>query len=81
LKQGVGAERVATVKREALVYSKLGTSLASGFRHYLPRFHRYDSNRHVLIIEFMRGSELRSCYIARPVCPSSRARYRPNSTI
>jgi thiamine kinase-like enzyme len=65
LKQGVGAERVATVKREALVYSKLGTSLVSGFRHYLPRFHRYDPNRHVLIIEFMRGSDLRSCYIAR----------------
>ena len=58
LKQGVGAEGVATVRHEATVYQAL-QSLPGGrtVQRYLPRCHGYDEKQHLLVLELLHGSE------------------------
>src|ERR1700677_4072955 len=55
LKQGFGPAGTATVAHEAAIYEKL--SVAGGaMEPYLPRFHGYDSDGRVLILELVRGA-------------------------
>ncbi|HEX9990119.1 MAG TPA: aminoglycoside phosphotransferase family protein [Chloroflexia bacterium] len=58
VKQGVGAERAATVEREAALYGFF-ESVPSGeaVRRYLPRCCLYDPEAHVLVIELVRYAE------------------------
>src|SRR5204862_5610436 len=50
LKQGADAERRETIANEALVYSSLRLD------PYLPRLVHYDSDEHVLILEYLTGA-------------------------
>jgi len=50
LKQGTDAERKATIANEALVYSSLQLD------PYLPRLVHYDSDEHILILEYLTGA-------------------------
>ncbi|PYQ26415.1 MAG: hypothetical protein DMF56_24350 [Acidobacteria bacterium] len=50
LKQGTDAERRETIANEALVYSSLRLD------PYLPRLVHYDSDEHVLILEYLTGA-------------------------
>ncbi|HYO48868.1 MAG TPA: aminoglycoside phosphotransferase family protein [Chloroflexia bacterium] len=58
VKQGVGAERAATIEREATVYGFFG-SIPGGeaVRRYLPRCYFYDAEAHILVIELVTGAE------------------------
>lgn len=60
LKQGLGREGVATVAHEAAVYQKLRRA-GPAVTRYLPRFHGYDEDERVLVLELVRGArDLRS---------------------
>lgn len=56
LKQGFGPGGAATVAHEAAVYQKLSVT-GGAMDAYLPRFHGYDSDKRVLILELIRGAE------------------------
>src|SRR5579884_3509285 len=51
LKQGVGAERMATISNEATVYQNLLAK--EGLGRYLPSFYGYDPEEAVLILELL----------------------------
>jgi Ser/Thr protein kinase RdoA (MazF antagonist) len=58
LKQAVGAERMETVSHEASIYQALAALPASSeFAGYLPKCYGYDAEQHILILEFVAGSE------------------------
>ncbi|OTX87121.1 hypothetical protein BK726_17320 [Bacillus thuringiensis serovar londrina] len=58
LKQGVTKNKILTVTREAENYELLHSFNGDGeFSRYLPRFHRYDSQKHLLIIEHLRKAQ------------------------
>jgi thiamine kinase-like enzyme len=58
LKQAVGPDRVATISREAALYQALrGERGAARAARYLPKFHCYDTERSVLILEFVHDVE------------------------
>jgi len=62
LKQGLGAEAVATVANEAAVYARLADEALVA--RYLPRFYDYDRSEGVLVLEYVRGAEdLRSHHL------------------
>jgi aminoglycoside phosphotransferase (APT) family kinase protein len=72
LKQGFGPEGAATVAHEAAVYQRL--SVAGGVMEaYLPRFHGYDADERVLILELIRE--------ARDLGTYHRARRRFSTTL
>ena len=70
LKQGLGAEAVATVANEAAIYEHLSTregTLAEVF----PRFHGYDGSRGVLVLELVPDAEdLRTLHLRTGSFPS-----------
>lgn len=58
LKQAVGLDRVETVAREASIHQMLSLETATnGFVRYLPKFHAYDAEQHILILEFVKDAE------------------------
>ena len=60
LKQGLGADGAATVAHEAQVYEDLGVQ-APGFAAHRPRYHGYDRDHGVLVLELVGdGEDLRS---------------------
>ena len=62
LKQGLGADGVLTVAREARVYEDLAVT-APGFAAHLPRYYGYDRDRGVLALELIaNGEDLRACH-------------------
>lgn len=61
LKQGVGADKIATIEREAAIYKLLGASVSKGeassdFSRYLPHFYNYDQDEHILLLELLAGA-------------------------
>jgi aminoglycoside phosphotransferase (APT) family kinase protein len=54
VKLGVGAERRATVAREAAFYAD---ARSGSFAQYIPRFHAYDDERCVLVLELVRDAQ------------------------
>lgn len=57
LKQGVDAERIASIEREAQIYTLLRSLPdAREIRRYLPRLYRYDPVAHVLILQLLRNA-------------------------
>jgi len=60
VKQGVGVERITTMRHEALVYQFLGEH--NGLSSHLPRNFGFDAGRHLLILEFFKGSQNLSKY-------------------
>ena len=65
LKQGVGQEGIATVAHEAAVYQFLQSHTRNGLDCYLPRLCEYDSEEHMLILEFLRHTQNLREYHAR----------------
>lgn len=58
LKQGVGADRIATLEREAAVYKMFWSGGAGNrFCCYLPHLIDYDKDQHLLILEFLLDAE------------------------
>ena len=58
LKQGVGAEGIATIAHEAAIYQWLQSIPESKeLRGYLPHYYGYDPQEHLLILEFLRGAQ------------------------
>jgi hypothetical protein len=58
LKQAVGLDRSETIAREASIYQALSSkALPNGFARYLPKFHAYDAEQHILILEFVQDAE------------------------
>jgi thiamine kinase-like enzyme len=58
LKQGVDAERIATIAQEAAVYQLLQLHTPNdGLNIYLPQFYGYDPKEHILILELMHNTE------------------------
>jgi serine/threonine protein kinase len=51
LKQAVGLDSVETISHEASIYQMLSS------RRHIPRFHAYDAEQHVLILELVRDAE------------------------
>ena len=51
IKQGVGAGRIRTLRREVELYRLLARD--PDFRQYLPKLHAYDRQNHTLIFEMM----------------------------
>lgn len=64
LKQGFGPEGVATVAHEAAIYEKLSV-VGGAMGPYLPRFHGYDADERVLILELVRGAGDLGAYYRR----------------
>lgn len=66
LKQGVGAERVATVAHEAALYQWFTDAPAARpLQSYLPRYYRYDADTQVLVLELWPGAQTLGAYHAR----------------
>jgi thiamine kinase-like enzyme len=58
LKQAVGADRIATLSREAAIYQQLfSASPTNGIASHLPRFCAYDSEQQILILELIQDAE------------------------
>jgi thiamine kinase-like enzyme len=58
LKQAVGADRIETLSREAVIYQQLSfASQENGIATHLPRFCGYDSDQHILILELIQDAE------------------------
>ncbi len=58
LKQGVGAERSATVGHEAAVYEALlGSGAGTGVARFLPRFFGFEEADSTLILDLVREAE------------------------
>src|SRR5262249_25187888 len=58
LKQGVGAEGMATIAHEAAIYQRLQSLPASKeLQGYLPHSYGYDPQEHLLILECLRGAQ------------------------
>jgi hypothetical protein len=58
VKQGVGADKAATVGHEAALYEALQAGgVAQGIAGYLPRFYGYEREHNTLIIELLAGAE------------------------
>jgi aminoglycoside phosphotransferase (APT) family kinase protein len=68
VKVGVGAERRATVAREAAFYAE---AQGAAFAQYLPRFHAYDEERCVLVLELIRDAQSLGDYDLSHRRPSS----------
>src|SRR5712692_5460764 len=66
LKQAEGASRIVTLAHEAAVYRFL-KSVDSGatLARYLPRFHLYDEENHILVVPVISGSESMALYHGR----------------
>lgn len=76
LKQGVGSERIATIRHEATIYQALQSGDSeNGFDRFLPRCYGYDSEQHVLLLEYFVDSlDLREYHVRRgrfPVAPAA----------
>jgi len=57
LKQGIDAERIATIEHEAKLYAWFESDKsADSVVRYLPRFYGYDSERHLLILELLKDA-------------------------
>jgi Ser/Thr protein kinase RdoA (MazF antagonist) len=64
LKQGMTPEAGAMVAHEASVYQQLGQG-GDGLSGYLPRYHGYDHEHGVLVLELVRDAQsLRSLYLS-----------------
>ena len=59
-----------TAAREAEVYESL--SCVPEIRRFIPRFHRYDADRHVLVVEFIPSAVDLATYHRKPRRPSIR---------
>jgi aminoglycoside phosphotransferase (APT) family kinase protein len=58
LKQAVGLDSVGTISHEARVYRMLSSrSRRNEFARHMPRFHAYDAEQHVLILELVQDAE------------------------
>jgi len=58
LKQGVGADGIATVAHEAAVYQFLhARAEKNGMDRYLPRYYGYDPKERILILELLRDAQ------------------------
>lgn len=70
VKQGVGADGASTIRREATAYR----SLEGAPDRSLPRLHHYDSDRAILVLEFLRDAPtLRDTYARTGRFPTSHA--------
>ena len=56
LKQGIGPERISTMRRETLTYERLARG-SGDFAGYLPRCYGYDPTDHVLVVQFVKDGE------------------------
>ena len=66
LKQAEGASRIATLAREAAVYRFFQSAENSAaLAQYLPSFHFYDDENHVLVLPVIPGSESMTLYHGR----------------
>jgi aminoglycoside phosphotransferase (APT) family kinase protein len=65
VKQGVGAQREATIANEAATYDFLLRSAPSTFRRFLPARHLYSGQDHVLVLELLRPARTLQQYHAR----------------
>ncbi|MBE5096795.1 phosphotransferase family protein [Bacillus thuringiensis] len=67
LKQGIGTDRVMTVSNEAAIYQLLQShGEKTGLDRYFPYFYEYDSNNHILILEWVNGAQnLREYHLNR----------------
>jgi thiamine kinase-like enzyme len=57
LKQAVGPDHMETVAREASIYLMFSSEAANGLSGYLPKFHGYDAEQSILILEFVKDAE------------------------
>jgi hypothetical protein len=58
LKQGIGPDGSATISHEAAIYELFWSDTAADeLRCYLPRFYKYDSREHLLVLEFLRNAQ------------------------
>ncbi len=76
VKQGVGADRMASVAGEASVYEMLGARAGPaprrGFAAYLPACYAYDREQHLLILECLPDAEdLRTYHTRRGRFPAA----------
>jgi 5-methylthioribose kinase len=69
IKQGVGPDRVRTLRRESHIYRALGTR--RDLRLYLPRHYGYDRDHQLLILELLSGAQdLRRYHESRKRTPA-----------